>query len=185
MDTTFQIKVTHAFGVKLLKDSMDEIIQQVKDILHSALHTELVLRNTPNLVLSRVENVSFITFIIDPEEFEAMARKQQEPKTGTPGSVSTGTMLSYELIQAFMGVLEDLDPVAADALAEQYCNVWPTVVYGAQPEELGDLLDELFDALDERAPEGYYFGAHEGDGCDFGFWPHTVMGENPSEDCEG
>lgn len=31
-------------------------------------------------------------------------------------------------------------------------------------------LDELFDVLDSYAPEGYYFGAIEGDGSDFGYW---------------
>ena len=32
------------------------------------------------------------------------------------------------------------------------------------------LNEELFDTLNNYAPEGYYFGAHEGDGSDFGYW---------------
>lgn len=33
-----------------------------------------------------------------------------------------------------------------------------------------DFLNELYDLLNEHAPDGCYFGAHEGDGSDFGFW---------------
>lgn len=32
-------------------------------------------------------------------------------------------------------------------------------------------LERLFDTLSELAPEGCTFGAHEGDGSLFGFWP--------------
>jgi hypothetical protein len=38
-------------------------------------------------------------------------------------------------------------------------------------EDSDELLTQLFDALNACAPEGHYFGAHSGDGSDFGFWP--------------
>jgi len=39
------------------------------------------------------------------------------------------------------------------------------------------LNEDLFELLAAHAPSGYYFGAHEGDGSDFGFWAL------PSDDC--
>ena len=40
------------------------------------------------------------------------------------------------------------------------------------------LLEDLFDALNDHAPIGCYFGSHPGDGSDFGYWAHD-------EDYEG
>ena len=37
-------------------------------------------------------------------------------------------------------------------------------------EECGLDLEALFEALDDLAPDGMYFGSLEGDGSDFGFW---------------
>ena len=36
---------------------------------------------------------------------------------------------------------------------------------------VSEVLDELYQALNDEAPDGHYFGAHEGDGAEFGFWP--------------
>jgi hypothetical protein len=38
-------------------------------------------------------------------------------------------------------------------------------------EEQHYLLQELMEALNTYAPMDCYFGAHQGDGSDFGFWP--------------
>jgi hypothetical protein len=92
-------------------------------------------------------------------------------------SISHATLRTQDLIAAFVPVLEDLD--------------WQEKWWGArncgnellklyrESETLSDefedsasyyLNEELWDVLREFAPEGYYFGAHEGDGSDFGFW---------------
>ena len=42
---------------------------------------------------------------------------------------------------------------------------------GWQDEDVPWIINELaWDAMNEIAPEGFYFGAHPGDGCDYGFW---------------
>ena len=37
-------------------------------------------------------------------------------------------------------------------------------------DECHEVTSDLFSALDDLAPDGVYFGAHPGDGADFGFW---------------
>jgi len=39
-------------------------------------------------------------------------------------------------------------------------------------DELSYDLEDLYELLNELAPEGTSFGAHEGDGSDFAFWTH-------------
>jgi hypothetical protein len=79
------------------------------------------------------------------------------------GSVSSGTLVTEELVDAFLDALDYLNPDYAKELRSDYDNY--------APDALDEFLHEkLFEALDECAPEGYYFGAHEGDGADFGFW---------------
>lgn len=57
------------------------------------------------------------------------------------------------------------------------------VPFGIEPEAPGNpdhswwesedsckYLVQLFECLNDMAPEGYYFGSHMGDGACFGFW---------------
>ena len=37
-------------------------------------------------------------------------------------------------------------------------------------EAMANFVEDLFDALNNYAPEGYYFGSHPGDGSDYGYW---------------
>lgn len=82
----------------------------------------------------------------------------------TIGTISHGTLLADDLIQAFMAELP-----ASHKLRREYDE------FGYNAAEADDLLEALFDALDAEAPEGTYFGSHPGDGADFGFWPVELL----------
>jgi hypothetical protein len=117
------------------------------------------------------------------------------------GSVSTGTMLPRDLIPAFLDVLREYDPAEAAritatdsyaALEEYYDKTDDTSMYKddaeysnpTEPTETAQdaedyILYDLYEALDAIAPPYCRFGAHEGDGADYGFWPsHDTIEED-------
>ena len=79
-----------------------------------------------------------------------------------PGTLIHGTLRTEDLIEAFRAELSRIDSIAEAAIVP---------ADDPESEDAQYELDELFEVLDRYAPEGYYFGAHEGDGSDFGFWP--------------
>lgn len=85
------------------------------------------------------------------------------------GSISSGTMRPEDLIPAFLSEIERLDAKRGAELRSTYSDVIEADDYDS--EDAAWLLDKLFDTLEELAPEGFYFGAHPGDGADYGFWP--------------
>jgi hypothetical protein len=95
------------------------------------------------------------------------------------GTVVEGTMRTEDLIRAFGHTLRECDYSGYQQVKSYYAPVLAYMrdhageLYGA-PASLLDsaehMREELYDRLDEVAPEGMYFGAHPGDGADFGFW---------------
>lgn len=97
------------------------------------------------------------------------------------GTVIAGTMRPQDLIPAFLIELSCHDKAAAEAISAQIphgglLREGMIMFFDGHPwwdsEEAGEVLSELFDALEEHAPAGHYFGAHWGDGADYGYWPN-------------
>ncbi len=91
------------------------------------------------------------------------------------GSVSHATMRAEDLIPRFISELQSQKPLhrAHRKLIRQierdmkHSDYWTqdSDGYGACYD-----LDDLFNALNDYAPTYFYFGAHPGDGSDYGYW---------------
>lgn len=90
--------------------------------------------------------------------------------TPQTGSVSHATANPQHLIPKFLALAATLTTTAGEVrdLDEIRTNMTEPGYYDSDTAQMD--LEELFDLLNEAAPEGFYFGAHPGDGADFGFW---------------
>jgi hypothetical protein len=79
------------------------------------------------------------------------------------GTIIHGTCRSEDLIPAFAAELATHD--ADNALIAE------AAAFNFDSEHDAELTNDLIDALSEHAPPYAYFGSHEGDGSDYGFWP--------------
>lgn len=99
-----------------------------------------------------------------------------------PGAVSHGTLLNRDLMESLSSELErycgaELTPACLDQRA---FDAWHSVndaramleneAFDCETEAGSEMVNELIDRLNSYAPDGFYFGTHEGDGSDFGFW---------------
>ncbi len=102
------------------------------------------------------------------------------PETYPPiGTVSRATMCTRDLIPLFHTALECINDDGREQAAALYYTHMGPVDRGWPSDDswwwdhadADEYLSELFDALDSLAPPYCRFGAHEGDGSDYGFWP--------------
>jgi len=85
------------------------------------------------------------------------------------GTVSEGTLRPEDLVKSFASEYERLGGIQSNI--RHFNNVIDgNNLSASHEEELSWALEDLFDLLNKLAPEGCYFGAHEGDGALFGFW---------------
>lgn len=88
-------------------------------------------------------------------------------------TVIHATLRPQDLIPAFLNVLKDTPEyeqlVANNAVFPSYAQEDDDSEWW-NSEDCAILNEELFNVLNQYAPEGYYFGSHQGDGSDFGYW---------------
>lgn len=101
-------------------------------------------------------------------------------KTASIGSISHGTLRTEDLLESFAGELERLVQRNADAWCsddgrkrrDKYLSlIGEAREIDPDHEDAQELVNDLIDELNDFAPPYCCFGAHEGDGSDFGFWP--------------
>src|SRR5262249_28090771 len=102
------------------------------------------------------------------------------------GSISEGTMRAQDLLPRFVATIKAAEPdhivvhdwdrlwSAITTIAE-FVDVEPMYVAEGlgiwEDEHISYFLNEdVFDALNQVAPENTYFGSSEGDGASYGFW---------------
>lgn len=110
-----------------------------------------------------------------------MARRKRSLKYNV-GSVSSGTMRPEDLLPVLIDTLEVQSPLhqADRRLLREIKQAMRAPDY-FESDTVSEDVDALFDALNNYAPEGFYFGAHPGDGADYGFW----LSESFAEDFDG
>lgn len=123
--------------------------------------------------------------------FELSLKFIPQPDTGT---LVHASYRARDLLPAFYEELERLEPGKALAVVQEHLHdedaELVSVIEIAGRKAWGEISDEVWDRLETREvvdclmheldvkgqEHGLYFGAHEGDGSDYGFW------ENPAEE---
>lgn len=116
-------------------------------------------------------------------------------KYASIGSISHGTLLPADLIEAFIRELEyqigrnknSDDPDMSTVTATLMMAMSFHEIGVSDPDAESVLIEDLTDALQYFAPPYCYFGSSEGDGSDFGYWPvMSAINELPRvEDSDG
>jgi hypothetical protein len=93
-----------------------------------------------------------------------------------PSSLQGMAMCNHRVLEDMRD--EGVDSTLLRSLADAYFGLLLSNLNSNEDHAWWDsddvmyLLEDLFDALNDHAPIGCYFGSHPGDGSDFGYWAH-------------
>lgn len=163
----------------------DELLQLFNRIDIGVLPNVNVMENNWLEAVTRIDGNEKCSYVYDddlnPETvFQSLMASLHywQTRTPEPGTVIHGTMRNIDLIPAFKSKLFELNKHECREylkknpnLLEALCDLeigrestwWET-------EEATIVSLELAEMLDAYSPQGYCFGAHPGDGSDFGYW---------------
>ena len=101
------------------------------------------------------------------------------------GSVSEATMRPQDVLPAIMDILSqyhldaytNIATIIEDEFNATYFSLLDNENHSVwESETMSYLINEdAWNAMQEIAPEGHYFGSHPGNGSDYGFWPVEEM----------
>lgn len=100
--------------------------------------------------------------------------KGDSMKKGKIGTVINGTMRNEDLIPDLMAELEWMDEEGNYKALIQTADK----ITDFDSEAASEILNEMIEAMQVFAPPYFYFGAHPGDGADYGYWLSECMSED-------
>ncbi len=122
------------------------------------------------LVEDEEEDMSTKDFMRDNEIPLVNASHQPHNFNTLPlGSISHGTMRSEDLVPRFIAAWHSVSPEDATNYAEAHADALDGTAEDAE-EVLDDMLESLFNVLNEYTLPYTYFGSNDGDGSDYGVW---------------
>jgi hypothetical protein len=89
------------------------------------------------------------------------------------GTISHGTLRIQDLLRAFASEIErnDADKWRGIICEARYFADEIDKDVSRNVDDAWNLYDDMLILLQDYAPEDHYFGVHEGDDSDFGYWP--------------
>ena len=100
-------------------------------------------------------------------------------ETKTIGTLIHGTTRTQDLLPAFIGEIAKTKELSAEYAQMTTSGAFSYIPAYAEEDDDSEWWDseeaqskvvECMELLDEVAPDFCYFGSHEGDGSDYGFW---------------